>query len=58
MGLHLYRDLACNVIPLDKHLCIGALYVSEAFSHHHIHFIFQPNNMKFAGCNDLLLVMI
>ena len=32
------RDLARNVI--DERLFIGALHVSEAFSHHHIYFIF------------------
>ena len=30
------RDLAHNVIPFDERLFIGALHVSEAFSHHHI----------------------
>ena len=51
------RDLARNVIPFDERLCIEALHVSMAFSHRHVNFIFQPNNMKFAGCNYLFLVM-
>ena len=34
------RDLARNVIPFDERLFIGALHVSEAFSHHNIYFIF------------------